>query len=165
MTGILRAFGALFFNLNTAPVEANGHSRAKAETDESARGTVLVIDDDASIHDVMRPLLCAEGFTVLTAVSGAKGLDMLRYCQRDVRLVVLDYNMPRFNGADTLAFLRKLNPHVKVIAVTGVDRNLLPEVFREGVDKVLPKPYSTGQLIDTINALLGGAPAAAVSAS
>ena len=88
---------------------------------------------------------------------------MMRYCERDIRVVVLDYNMPRLNGAETLTFLRKLNPRVKVLALTGIDANLLPESFRTGVDKILTKPYSNSQLIDTVNELLGFDPATELS--
>jgi two-component system cell cycle sensor histidine kinase/response regulator CckA len=156
MIGILRAFGALFLNNKTS---GNGTRRVRQEAVpevvEQNRGTVLAIDDDLDLLGVLRPALSAGGFTVLTAASGAKGLDMLRYCQRDVRLVVLDYNMPLLNGADTLGYLKKLNPHVKVLALTGIEFGLLPESFRTGVDKILPKPYSTSQLMTSINELLG----------
>jgi CheY-like chemotaxis protein len=165
MMGLLRAFGALFLNIKANPSGSrsdDGNGSAPAEHD---RGTVLVIDDDPDMLTVLRPVLRAEGFNVLTAVSGAKGLDLLRYCQRDVRVVVLDYNMPRLNGADTLAFLRKLSPHVKVLAVTGVDANLLPESFRTGVDRVLTKPYTNSQLIDNLNGLLGFDPRTELAAS
>ncbi len=166
MMGLLRAFGALFLNIKTD--SANGRSGNRngngSEPHERDRGTVLVIDDDPDMLTVLRPLLRAEGFNVLTAVSGAKGLDMLRYCQRDVRVVVLDYNMPRLNGAETLMYLRKLNPHVKVLALTGVETNLLPESFRTGVDRVLAKPYTNSQLINTLNGLLGFDPRAELAA-
>lgn len=159
MTGILRAFGALFLN-TTGSASGNGSgSKAEAAPEERVRGTVLAIDDDRAMLDVLQPVLRAEGFNVLTACSGAKGLDMMRYCERDICVVVLDYNMPRLSGAETLTFLRKINPRVKVLALTGIDANLLPESFRTGVDKILAKPYSTGQLIDSVNELLGFDPA------
>lgn len=167
MMGLLRAFGALFLNIKTG--SANGRSANRDGNDSEPagrdRGTVLVIDDDPDILTVLRPVLRAEGFNVLTAASGAKGLDMLRYCQRDVRVVVLDYNMPRLNGADTLAYLRKLSPHIKVLALTGVEASLLPESFRTGVDRVLTKPYTSSQLIDSLNGLLGFDPRAELAAS
>src|SRR2546428_8324370 len=102
MMGILRAFGALFLNSKGGAVRARNGKGVEPPAEPQVRGTVLAIDDDPSMLEVLRPLLSAEGFNVLTAKSGAKGLDMLRYCQRDVRLVVLDYHMPHFDGAATL---------------------------------------------------------------
>ncbi len=155
MMGILRAFGAVFLNTTSGVIGSEKGQRAGATVERKSRGVVLVIDDDSATLEILRPLLRAEGFTVLAAQSAAKGLDMLRYCQEGVRLVVLDYNMPHLNGVETLAFLRKLNPRVKVLGLTGVETNLLPETFRCGVDKILTKPCRTSELIDTINYLLG----------
>jgi DNA-binding NarL/FixJ family response regulator len=79
---------------------------------------------------------------------------MLRYA-RDVRVVLLDYSMPQLTGAETLAHIRKVNPYVRVVAVTAVDANLVPKSYRQGVDKFIQKPPSRDELVDTINTLLG----------
>ena len=161
--GIFRAFGALFLSTSGGVVGSENGKRAGATAERQTRGVVLVIDDDPATLDILRPLLRAEGFTVLATPSAAKGLDMLRYCQDGVRLVVLDYNMPHLNGAETLAFLRKLNPRVKILGLTGVEKNILPETFRCGVDKILIKLCRTSELIDAINHLLGFDPTVALA--
>jgi DNA-binding response OmpR family regulator len=146
------------------------HLRDNDEAEEQERpqgkGTVLVIDDDPSFLTAVREALTAEGFGVLTSRSGPKGLDMLRYASRDIRAVLLDYNMPGFDGAATLEFARKLNPTVKIFAVTGVDQTLLPASFREGVDRLLVKPFRNGELIDSLNAVFaqGGQTTSSASA-
>ena len=62
--------------------------------------------------------------------------------------------MPTVDGAETLRFVRQLNPNVKVVAVTGMELDLLPEAFRVGVDAFLHKPFEMKQLIETVNRLL-----------
>jgi len=121
-----------------------------------SKSTVLVIDDDGKFLETMRILLAGAGYNVLTSNTGPKGLDMLRYGPRDVSVVVLDFNMPRFNGADTLEYLRKLNGQVKVIAVSGLKLNELPPGFQEGVDRFVPKPFSNGEFLNTVEELLNG---------
>jgi CheY-like chemotaxis protein len=158
MMGIFRAFGAVFLNSPEKP-DRNRSSGQSTDGETPSRGTVLVIDDDAATLEVLRPLLRAEGFTVMTAQSGAKGLDLLRYAQRDILVVVLDYNMPRLNGADTLQFVRKLSPRVKVLGLTGIEAELLPESFRMGADKILTKPCTNSELLRHVNDLLGFDPA------
>jgi CheY-like chemotaxis protein len=152
MISLLRAFGGLLFNrpLSAAVAQrAAGHSPLEADP-----CTVLAIDDDPDFLESIRLFLYADGFKVLTSTSGAKGLDMLRYA-RDVRVILLDYNMPQLTGAETLAHIRKLNPCVKVIAVTAVDVNLVPRSYRQGVDKLIQKPVCGAKLVDTIDSLLG----------
>ena len=127
--------------------------------------TVLVIDDDTDFLEATRSFLQSAGYNVLTSSTGPKGLDMARYATGDIGAVVLDFNMPRFNGAETLQFLRKLCPQVKVLAVSGVSIKELPTEFREGVERFVPKPFSSGDLLKTIEQLLQETPEAEVSAS
>lgn len=153
MNGIVGAFRAIFLNQRTAEEIAGAEAAALAEA--KSHCTVLVIDDDSGVLEVLRPLLKEAGYTVLTAQSGAKGLDLLRYAQKDVRVVVLDYNMPRLSGSDTLTYLRKLAPHTKVIALSGVEAELLPEEYRSSVDRLMHKPFRGVELIRAINDLAG----------
>jgi CheY-like chemotaxis protein len=84
---------------------------------------------------------------------------MLVYAPGDFRIVLLDYTMPQLNGDETLQHLRKLNPSIKVVAVTSSDPNLVPASFRDGVDKFLTKPLDAKQLIETIDCLVDSKPA------
>ena len=79
---------------------------------------------------------------------------MLRYAPRDIGAVLLDFNMPRFNGTETLQFLRKLSPQVKVLAVSGVKIKELPAEFRDGVERFVPKPFSNDDLLKTLDEIL-----------
>jgi CheY-like chemotaxis protein len=123
-------------------------------TVEKSRPTVLVIDDDRQYLETVRELLIGTGFKVLTSTSGAKGLDMMRYCQDDLQVMLLDYSMPRLNGAETLQYARRFNPQIKVIAVIDMDIDSLPISFREAVQEIITKPVSGTHLIEAINALL-----------
>jgi CheY-like chemotaxis protein len=154
MFGILRAFEALVHDRHD-PVEFDEEPQPQTEKSKKPTCTVLAIDDDPEILQILRPLLREEGFNVLTSTSGPKGLDMLRYAGRDVRIVLLDYNMPQLNGAETLKHLRTLAPQAKVIAVTGVNLNMLPESFSTGVERFIQKPFRTAELIATMREMLG----------
>jgi two-component system, cell cycle sensor histidine kinase and response regulator CckA len=144
---------------------SNGNREDDAGDASEPKSTILVIDDDAKFLETMRILLRGAGYTVLTSTTGPKGLDMIRYAPRGVRTVLLDFNMPGFNGAETLAYLRKLNPNVKVIAVSGFKVNELPASFQKGVEKFVAKPFSNGELLETIKEVLGEESVAEISAS
>jgi len=120
--------------------------------------TILVVDDDASFLHLVSSVLRKHGFTVLNASSGVKGLNMLTYSPADIRLVLLDYTMPHLNGDETLKHLRKLNPSIKVIAVTSSDPKLVAASFRDGVDKFLTKPLDATELTAMIDSLVGCQP-------
>ena len=137
----------------------SGGNGKNGETAESAPNpTILVIDHDAAFLQTMRVLLGGAGYGVLTSTTGPKGLDTLRYASRDLAVVLLAFNMPRFNGSDTLEHLRRLNGRVKVIGISGLKEGELPKNFRTRVDRFVAKPFSNGELLETIDDVLGAIP-------
>lgn len=151
MRTILKTLTSLFGGGNTT--EAREVSAASPRQ-KGCGETILLIDDDITLLQALRPALLDAGFNVLTSSSGAKGLDMLRYARPAVALVIVDYNMPRLNGQETISFLRNLNPSAKIIAVSGLSAKDLPEGFIESVDKFFPKPFLSAELVKAILDLL-----------
>jgi CheY-like chemotaxis protein len=162
--GIFGAAVALFGKGGSQPVEDRPRARHSDDTTQS-KGTILIIDDDPSFLDSMRTVLSSEGYNVLASSTGPKGLDMVRYARGNVGAILLDFNMPRFNGAETLPFLRKLSPNAKVVAVSGVSSKELPADFRDGVERLLPKPFSNADLLKALEEILDNGQAAGVSAA
>jgi len=163
--GIFGAAVALFGKSSSTGMSLEPRDRRHCIDDDTAgsKATILIIDDDPSFLDTMRKVLSSEGYNVLASSTGAKGLDMVRYARGDVSAVLLDFNMPRFNGAETLQFLRKLSPNAKVLAVSGVTAAELPPDFREGVERLIPKPFSNADLLKTLEELLGSNQATSAS--
>jgi CheY-like chemotaxis protein len=122
------------------------------------KSTILVIDDDPVLLQTVKSLLGKRGFNVVTSSSGQKGLDMLRNAAGDIRVVVLDYRMPELNGGETLKFIKQLSPNAKVIGLTAVDLDSVPEAYLDGVDKLLTKPVIATQLIGAIDEFLAEEP-------
>lgn len=120
--------------------------------------TILVVDDDASFLHLVSSVLRKHGYNVLNASSGVKGLTMFTYAPSDIRLVLLDYTMPKLSGDETLRHLRKLNPSIKVVAVTSSAPDKVASTFRDGVDRFLKKPLDAKELIATIDSLIGCKP-------
>jgi len=162
--GIFGAAIALFGNSGSYPTGPRPHTKESSDT-ARPKDTILVIDDDPAFLDCMRTVLGGEGYNVLASSTGPKGLDMMRYAGSDVSAVLLDFNMPRFNGAETLQFLRKLSPNAKVVAVSGVKTSELPPDFREGVDRFISKPFSNAELLKTLEEILNGIQVANASAT
>src|SRR4051812_16976089 len=127
------------------------------------RGTILVVDDEANIADLVDLYLAREGYRVLKAATGAAGLDAVR--DQRPRLVVLDVGLPDLDGLEVCKRIRQ-TPQVPVIFLTArdgeVDRVLGLEL---GGDDYLTKPFSPAELVARVKAVLrraDGAPAAEV---
>jgi len=116
--------------------------------------TVLLVDDDTTNLETLGDVLRAEGYTVLCARNGAEALACLHAVRPDV--VMLDYVMPRMDGATTIGAL-KHEPGMEDIAIV-MTSGLPEEVVRprcSGYDVFLQKPIDIEHVLRTISALSG----------
>jgi two-component system, OmpR family, response regulator len=120
--------------------------------DRMERGTILVVDDERNIADLVELYLTRDGFRVRTADTGQDALDA---CAREMpRLVVLDIGLPDIDGLEVCRPLRATSP-VPVIFLTArdgeIDRVLGLEM---GGDDYLTKPFSPAELVARVKAVL-----------
>ncbi len=118
----------------------------------SSGDTILVVDDDGEILQLIAKFLRANGFHVLTSRNGAEMQEAIR--RATVDLVVLDVMLPGTNGLDLCRDLRRTSS-LPVIMLTAkgdeIDRIVGLEV---GADDYLPKPFNPRELLARINAVL-----------
>jgi len=132
---------------------ASSHNSPSKDAGEP-KSTILIIDDDPVLLQNVKSLLGKQGFNVVTSTSGTQGLDILRNDDGDIRVVVLDYKMPKLNGNETLKLIRQFSPSAKVIGLTAVDLDSVPEAYLDEVDKLLRKPVIATELIGAVDKLL-----------
>ncbi|RJP74690.1 MAG: response regulator [Desulfobacteraceae bacterium] len=115
------------------------------------RTTVLLVDDEASIREMGAKMLKRMGKTVLEAGDGFEAVDVFQKHRKDICCVLCDLTMPRMDGWETLEALRRIEPAVPVILVSGYDQALVMKGARSELPQAfLSKPY---QLSDLKNAL------------
>jgi CheY-like chemotaxis protein len=138
-----------------APPSTGPDAKVQDAAVSSTKHTVLVIDDDAGFLHLVSSVLRKHGFEVLNATSGLKGLNMLGSEPDVIRVVLLDYSMPKLDGGETLKFVRQLAPKAKVIGVTAMKLDSIAKPYLDGVDWLLTKPVIATELVSAVNALLG----------
>jgi signal transduction histidine kinase/DNA-binding response OmpR family regulator len=124
-----------------SPVKASSINVASV----NAASTILVIDDDLSVHDIMQRFLSREGFKVITSMSGQEGLRLAREQSPD--LILLDVKMPNLNGWEVLSRL-KSDPElarIPVVMVTLEDDQSLG--YALGAVDYLLKPIDCDRLL------------------
>jgi PAS domain S-box-containing protein len=119
-----------------------------------AKGTLLLVDDEASVRAVGSDMLRALGFQVLTAGDGLEALDCYRE-HPEILAVLLDLTMPRMDGKQTFQELRRLNPAVQVILSSGFSASEVSQKFA-GNDLVgfVQKPYRLVELREALKTLI-----------
>jgi len=107
---------------------------------------LLCIDDNEEVLECEKSFLESFGYTVLTAPSGGKGLELASIYSFDI--VIVDYLMPEMNGEEVAIRMRRLRPQAPIIMLSGaVD---VPEKALNLVDAVIPKDRLASQLLPVI---------------
>jgi DNA-binding NtrC family response regulator len=121
-------------------------------------GRVLVIDDEAEIRLAVKAVLKKEGYDVIEAEDGEKGVAKAKAGDNPLMLnaIICDLQMPKMGGMDAIPSLRKQFPSCPVIVLSGtatVDKaNIL---FKQGVIEVLTKPIDNKALIAAVKKAVG----------
>jgi PAS domain S-box-containing protein len=111
--------------------------------------TVLVIDDEDLVRDVVARMIEDLGYTALTTSDGIAGLALVD--DRPVDAVLVDLTMPKMNGAEVITALRSRKPTLPIILCSGFDRDRRGPVQ---ADAYLPKPFRIEALEQTLARLL-----------
>ena len=106
---------------------------------------LLVIDDDASIREMLEMVLDSEGYEVLTAPHGAAAVKLLGQTRPDV--ILLDMKMPVMDGWEFMAWYRRLpDPKVPVVVLTAAQDDAL-RADEVGADAYVAKPFAIDELL------------------
>jgi DNA-binding response OmpR family regulator len=119
--------------------------------------TVLVVDDDPGIRDMVRDWLAPSGYNLLYAKSGKEGTKIFR--RQRVDLVLLDVFMPDRDGIEVLMELKRIATSPKVVMMSGGGVMKLEQVLKLagklGATDTLPKPFTPAELTETVHRLIG----------
>ena len=132
-------------------IEAAPTPRPELTGEWRGHGTVLVVDDEASIRALVRGILEPLGFRVRTASDGDEALRLFVQHEQEVTLVLLDLTMPVLSGEETFRALQRIRGDVPVILTSGYSRTDMADRFTgTGLAGFLQKPYRPGELVAAI---------------
>ena len=117
--------------------------------------TILVVEDDKRVRNLVVRLLRRLGYRVLRAAGGREALELARRHDGPIDLLLTDVVMPRMNGHELSQLLAEARPTVKTLFTSGYTADIIAHhgVLEEGVELVA-KPFSPEDLADRIRAIL-----------
>ena len=116
---------------------------------------ILVVDDEAAICEIAQTSLETFRYKVLTASDGIEALALYAQHKAEISVVLMDMMMPSMDGPTTIRTLQKINPKVKIIAVSGLaSSDKVTAAMGSGVKAFLSKPYTAQELLKTIDKVL-----------
>jgi len=117
--------------------------------------TLLVIDDEASVREIVGATLEAYGYKVILAADGHLGIDLYRLHANEINAVITDMMMPTMQGNQVIAALRAIKPDLPIMAMSGLlDANKLEFTVVPGRLQILQKPMSSEELLKAVHTLL-----------
>ena len=115
--------------------------------------SLLITDDDPAQRDTLRDIFEPEGYRTLLAESGEEAIDIVR--NEDVHLVLMDVNLPKLNGLETLQIVRQIRGLLPTILISAnQDEGLLRKALSAHAFCVLPKPISRNAVIYVVSRAL-----------
>ncbi|MBI5966896.1 MAG: PAS domain S-box protein [Deltaproteobacteria bacterium] len=124
---------------------------------ELLRGTetILLVDDEDTIINVVEKALNLLGYRVLIARGGEEAAEIYRENQQEIALVILDMIMPGIGGGEAYDLLKEINPHVKAILSSGYSFNgEAAHIIAMGCDGFIQKPFGIKELSKKIREIL-----------
>ena len=115
--------------------------------------TILVVDDDIRINELLCDIFSVEGYDTISAFDGEQALKKLEK-NKDIDLVVLDVMMPEFDGWEVLKYLKN-NTDCKVLMLTALsDEKSEVKAIRSGADDYVAKPFKRAVLLERAKRLV-----------
>ena len=116
-------------------------------------GRILVVDDDPDARSSVRAVLVKDGYDVVEAEDGEKGIEAIRAGDNPllVDTIICDVRMPKINGIEAIVYFRGQFPTVPVVVMTGYpDLESATDLMKLGVFDYLVKPVDPNKLLDVV---------------
>ena len=120
---------------------------------KSGRKSILIVDDDENILDILKYTLELEGYKVFTGETAENGMKIVN--ENTIHAVVSDIQLPGMTGIDFMNLIKKENTRIPVILITGYSSKYTPEkVIALGADGYFQKPFKNIELLRNLKMIL-----------
>jgi len=141
-----------------APAEPMARGSDQGSGSPGGHETVLVVEDEDSVRELVTQVLTIHGYTALSASNGAQALELLSDDGRSVDLVLTDVVMPVMSGPQLRERMMESQPDTRVLFMSGYAADLTDAAMAgpDGRRRLLHKPFSTAELLRAVRESLDG---------
>lgn len=117
--------------------------------------TILIVDDEQSIRQLLRRIFSREGFLILEASNGKEALDVFKRETGKIQLVLMDMSMPQMDGQTCARLMLKERPQIPMVYMSGdMDAARMPAELNKPGTAFLSKPFSNEEMLLTAREVL-----------
>ena len=146
--------GSVFTVFLPAAAPATVSGTKEAVNHGSGKQTLLIVDDEQDILDIMRDSLENQGYKVFASSDSTVAIDIYRRIFNDVALVITDIVMPGIDGRELIRQIKVINPDVKVLAISGYTKYVGEKEDIKDIDGFLQKPFESYYLLSVVKRIL-----------
>lgn len=117
--------------------------------------TILIVEDEEVLRELLRMMLEEDGIKVLTAGDGMEAVELFGARKDEIGLVLSDMGLPRLGGWDAFLKMKEISPDVKVILASGYfSPQVKSELLKSGAKDFIQKPYNPPEILALIHRML-----------
>lgn len=136
--------------------------RIRSERSEEWPGgdeTILVVEDEPTLRDLLVEFLESVGYTVILANDGDEAVALYRARKDDIDLVITDMGLPKRNGWETLKLMQRVDSNVRAILTTVfIEPRQKSEILESGIRTIVSKPYHVEEILKAVRETLDDRP-------
>ena len=121
--------------------------------------TILVVEDEEDLRELLTSFLHDSGYTILVARDGMEALERYRRHRQDIQLIITDMDLPKLNGAAVSQSILADNPGARIILISGfLETASKDSILASGVREFMAKPYTMPQMLQIVRKVLDAEP-------
>ena len=145
----------LYFPVSRRELEAGRRGITEEGEVPGGTETILVVEDEELLLELVQSLLESKGYKVLRANDGVEAVKQYAEHKEEIAVVLIDMGLPKLGGHEVFLHLQALNPGVKVILASGfIDPSVSSEMYRAGAKHFIQKPYSPDEVLRTVRKVI-----------
>jgi PAS domain S-box-containing protein len=145
----------LFFPIQPPGVERFEKEAKIVEEPIGGTETILVVEDEELLLDLLKTVLEAKGYQVLFAKDGLQALDVYQQREKEIALILMDIGLPKLSGWEVLRRMKEMNSKVRVILASGyIDPHMKSELLKAGAKYFIQKPYVLKEVLQRVREVI-----------
>jgi CheY-like chemotaxis protein len=147
----------IYLPVMPATIESAGPDTVEAGSEDAPVGTetILIVEDEKELSDLLCSTLEWAGYTVLAEADGSGALETFRNHRNEIALVISDVGLPRMSGDQVFSAMKAIDPSVRAILASGyMEPELRADALRSGVRAFMQKPYEMRKVLTKVRQIL-----------
>jgi PAS domain S-box-containing protein len=145
----------LFFPVEVQNIESSRQNERDYKATEGGSETILLVEDEIDLRDMVESVLTDKGYKVHTAADGIEAVEVYAKQWKEIDLVITDVGLPKLDGKGVFGRMQALNPNARVIVASGyVEPAEKSSLLLAGAKYFLQKPYKPQEILTSVRAVL-----------